>query len=261
MASTPRGLVLPLLAALIAGGVLADVGRKLLVGPPSAPAPASTASERAESTATVAAGGSSPSRPIRDSAAVAARRAQVLRRLETEGGTTFLGAMLRSGDSTLRRWSDTRFSRPLRVAVVRRPVEGFAELYVEHVAWAIARWNSAALPVTLVGGADSASADIVVRWVPALDSGRTGRTDVTWDQQGAIRRAVVVLATHAPDGRRLDGPEMVALALHELGHALGLGHSDRRSDTMFPVTRSSELSERDRATARLLYSLPTGSLR
>jgi predicted Zn-dependent protease len=54
---------------------------------------------------------------------------------------------------------------------------------------------------------------------------------------------------------------MVALALHELGHALGLGHSPVQEDVLYPVTRANDLSDRDRRTARLLYSLPPGDLR
>jgi predicted Zn-dependent protease len=54
---------------------------------------------------------------------------------------------------------------------------------------------------------------------------------------------------------------MSALALHEIGHALGLGHSSSRADAMYPIAMSSELSERDRRTAQLLYDLPPGSIR
>lgn len=251
--------LLPLLAALIAGAVLADAGRKLLREKRSAPAASNATASAAVSTAAI--GGTSPGAAPRDSALLAARRAAVLGRLETDGGTTYLGPMLAAGDSTLRRWDPRLVPQPLRVAVLRRPIAGYTETFAEHVAWAIARWNAAALPVTLVAGADSASANIVVRWETVLDSGRTGRTDVTWDQEGRIRHAVVILAVHTPDGRRLEGPEMAALALHELGHALGLGHSDHRSDVMFPITRSSELSDRDHRTARLLYQLPSGPLR
>ena len=70
-----------------------------------------------------------------------------------------------------------------------------------------------------------------------------------------------VLATHTPEGQLLDGRRMAALALHEFGHAMGLGHSPSREDALFPVTHASDLSDRDRRTARLLYELPAGSIR
>jgi hypothetical protein len=117
------------------------------------------------------------------------------------------------------------------------------------------------IPVFLETGADSASADIVVVWARQLDSSRTGRTDLTWDRRGWVHRALIVLATHTPDGRPLDTQRVSALALHEIGHAIGLNHSPRRDDVLHPIAYASELSERDRRTARLLYELPTGSIR
>jgi predicted Zn-dependent protease len=52
-----------------------------------------------------------------------------------------------------------------------------------------------------------------------------------------------------------------AIALHEVGHAIGLAQSDDRHDIMAPLVRVAALSVGDRATARLLYALPAGHLR
>ncbi len=51
------------------------------------------------------------------------------------------------------------------------------------------------------------------------------------------------------------------MALHEVGHALGLPHSDRPEDLMYPTTRRPELTPRDIATIQLLYHLPTRSIK
>jgi hypothetical protein len=244
-----RGLTL--LAALVLGLVVADVVRRAVT--PARP----RAVPAVESTAPAAARRST-------SAAVlpldSARRAWVRTRIQREGTGTYVGAMLAETDSALRRWPDERRARPLRVAVLRRRVDGYREEFPANVAWAVGRWNGAA-PVPMESGADSASADILVSWVAQLDSGRSGRTDLTWDQFGRLHRVSVVLATHTPAGRPLDGRYMSALALHELGHALGLGHSPVRDDVMHRVTTATELSERDRRSIRLLYDLPSGSIR
>ena len=143
---------------------------------------------------------------------------------------------------------------------MRQQVDGFREEFVADVAWAVGRWNGS-IPVGLVTGADSADADIVIVWTAKLDGNRAGRTDLTWDRRGHIRGALIVLATHSPDDRLLDDRRVSALALHELGHALGLNHSPDRGDVLHAVAYVAELSERDRRSARVLYELPPGSIR
>jgi hypothetical protein len=254
MAQDRPSRLVPLLAVLIVGAVAADVARRALVRPPP-PAPAQPES-------TTVAAGRVPEAPGARDTVPAARRARTLDRIAAESATTYLAASLAASDSTLRRWPDPKLVRPLRLAVVRAPgVRAFRESFVSNVQWAVARWNGAMLPLHLGEATDSAAADIVVTWVERLDSNRTGRADLTWDRRGHLLHATVYLATHAPHGQPLGAREMVALALHEIGHALGLGHSPVREDALYPVTRAVELTERDRRTARLLYSLPPGPLR
>ena len=63
------------------------------------------------------------------------------------------------------------------------------------------------------------------------------------------------------DGRPLDSRSLRAIALHEVGHLIGLAHSDDGHDVMAPLVRVATLSAADRATARLLYTLPAGHIR
>ena len=191
----------------------------------------------------------------------AAARAAVLLRIEREGADTYLPAMLVAEDSVLHRWGEDRAARPVRVAVLREMAPGFREVFFANVGWAITRWNAVGLPIYLEQVADTAGADIVVTWADRLDSNRAGRADVTWERSGRFAHVHVTLATHTPDGRQVLPSEMVALALHELGHALGLGHSPAAADALHPETSAVDLTARDRRTALLLYSVPPGSLR
>ena len=235
---------------LLLGAVGADVARRAFahhetrLGATPAPVPVETAAVL---------GGHAPE-------AAELTRDRTRGRIREENTHTYLAESLSETDSMLRRWPDSRFSQPLRVAIIRQNVSGFREEYVSNVNWAMSRW-SGVTPVLLETGTDSAHADIVVTWVDRMDNNRTGRTDLTWDRRGNIHQALVVLATHTPEGQLLDSRRMSALALHEFGHSLGLGHSPVREDALFPVTLAPDLSERDRATARLLYELPAGSIR
>lgn len=242
---TPR--LLPALTLLLLLAIGADVARRARRTPTAPPA----RSQRAPATTLAA---TAP--PAADSGA----RARTRERIREDAGQSYLADMLAEADSMLRRWPDGRRLEPLRLAIVRGSAPGFREDFVGGVVWAVGRWNGV-VPVQLATGADSARADIVVTWSGQLDSNRTGRTDLTWSSRGEIRRATVLLATHAPDGRILDAAQMTAVALHEIGHALGLGHSPVESDALYPMTRATQLSERDRRTARLLYELPPGSVR
>jgi len=252
MPNKNQRLLLPAVAFLVLAAVGFDFGRRTMTGPAPKPAGRSEVTAvRSDSTRRSTLGG----RAVND------RREQSRERLRAEAARTFLGAMLLDTDSMLRRWPDERLARPLRVAIVRPgQVQGFVEDFVGNVVWAMSRWN-ASMPVQMQSSSDSASADIVIRWITQLDSNRTGRTDLTWDSRGHVRYAVVHLATHTPEGVLLDNRQMTALALHELGHAVGLGHSPSADDALFPVTRATDLTDRDRRSVYVLYDLPPGSVR
>lgn len=262
--SNSRSVVIPALALLLVAAVATDLARRLL-GHTGAPGPAAPVQLQPDSNATVAGRAGREAHPPGTAATDrldSAARADAVRRIEVEGAGTYLPAMLAENDSALHRWADERATRPLRVTVLRGDgVPGFRETFLANVAWAIGRWNGVGLPVWLEQSPDSDGADIVIAWADRLDSNRTGRSDLTWQRRGPLVRVRVTLATHLPDGRQVQPSQMVSLALHELGHALGLGHSPVRTDALYPETSATDLTARDRRTATLLYSIPPGSFR
>ncbi len=64
-----------------------------------------------------------------------------------------------------------------------------------------------------------------------------------------------------PERHGLLFPALILVLVGAVVMDVGSGHSPVQQDVLYAVTRASDLTERDRKTARLLYSLPPGSLR
>ncbi len=188
-------------------------------------------------------------------------RSETRRRIRASGTSTYLADMVTaSGDSTLRRW-DNRKRVPVRVWITSTNAANFKPAFVDATQIAFDRWTGVGVPVRFVFGADSSSAEVTVRWRMQFEIERTGQTDLTWDADGQIQSALVTLATFDPKGRPLDTDDIRVVAMHEVGHVLGLDHSKDSTDIMFPTAKVRDLSDRDIRTAILLYQLTPGSLR
>ena len=180
--------------------------------------------------------------------------------LTREAGGTYLDSLILSTDSVVRRWPD-RSGTPIRVAIVEGGVDGYDPKMAGYVRESLDRWEAIGIGIRFWVVADTGTADIVVRWIDHFDFDRAGQTDLTWDQTGRVRRAFVSLALRTNGGVALPEPALLAVAVHETGHALGLPHSSDSNDVMFPATRTGTLSDRDRRTAAVLYRLPPGPVR
>jgi len=141
-------------------------------------------------------------------------------------------------------------------------VANFQPAFLDAVRNAFGRWQEAGVPVRFNLDADSASAEVRFQWRIQFDGERAGQTDLEWDQaDGHLIGGVVTLATSDPKGQPLGPDDMRVLALHEIGHLIGLDHCPDSGDLMFVRTKVRDLSPRDIATALLLYELPAGPLR
>ncbi|MBA3891606.1 MAG: matrixin family metalloprotease [Gemmatimonadaceae bacterium] len=191
-----------------------------------------------------------------------ARDAEEVRRtLAARGGGTYIGEMLAQEDSMLVRWPD-RTLTALRVWVQpHADVPGWSDGYPQVVRDVFPEWSVAGFPIRFLHVLDSATADLHIRFTRSLPGLQIGLTNRFRDEHGWIVAAEIILATGDQSGKPLPAGLISAIARHEVGHALGLGHASDPAMLMFPESRTTTITATDRATLHLLYSLPPGTVR
>lgn len=188
-------------------------------------------------------------------------RSEIRRRIRASASLTYLNEIVAaSGDSSLHRW-DGRVSTPVRVLLVPASVANFQPAFLDAVRGALERWIDAGVPIRFNLDTDSSMAEVRFHWRIQFEGQRSGQTDLVWDGDGHITGADITLATFDLKGQPLDADGVRVLALHEIGHLLGLDHSPDPGDIMYATPKVRDLSPRDIATVLLLYDLAPGSLR
>ena len=185
----------------------------------------------------------------------------IRRRIQLGENGTYIGEILSERDSALARWPE-RLTTPVRVWVGSGPaIPGWDPSYPERVRDAFDQWANLGIPVKFTYVRDSTDADVHVSWIDHFDSPISGKTIWARDGKWWIVNANITLALHHNAGELLDAKAVHAIALHEVGHLLGLDHTADTANIMTARVRVRDLSEADRATMKLLYSLPPGSVK
>jgi hypothetical protein len=173
---------------------------------------------------------------------------------------TYLADMVVHGGAARTRWDDRRAS-PVRVWLAPGDtLSGWQPSFGDVVRSAFAAWERVVLPVRFAFTDVPQDADVHVTWTERLPEARAGVAHWMTGADGWFARVALVLATRVSDGTPADEASVYRIALHEIGHLLGLGHSTAPRDVMAPWVTAGSLSGRDLATARLLYSLTPGQI-
>jgi hypothetical protein len=175
---------------------------------------------------------------------------------------TYIGDVLKVQRNEVVRWPE-HVRTPLRVWIADGSrVRGWRPSYRDVARGAFTEWAQLGIPIRVKFVSDSSKAQVRVMWIERFNEDVSGRTTWQFNDQGLIRFGYTTLSTFRPDGSRRSEAQLRAIALHEVGHALGLQHA--LSDTtsiMAPRVDVLELSDADKATVRLLYTLPPGRVR
>lgn len=186
---------------------------------------------------------------------------EMQRRLRQGASGTYIDALLATRDSTLARWPD-RLVAPLRVWIGDGTThDDWDSTFPGAVRDAFETWSATGIPVRFTFVRDAADADVRVRFLPTFAEGISGRTIWSRDRDSWLVAGDIQLSLQHPRGDPISRAQLHAIALHEVGHLLGLDHVDDPEHIMAPRVRARTLSEADIATVRLLYSVPAGSVR
>ncbi|HUH14009.1 MAG TPA: matrixin family metalloprotease, partial [Longimicrobiales bacterium] len=160
------------------------------------------------------------------------------------------------------RWPDTVSRLRVRVPVPELADAARSRELRNAAVRGILAWQDAPLRIEVSG--EDVDADVVVSWTSRPQAGRLGETRLEWRERDGVvtfRVPRLELATVSPlDGRPLSGGEVELVAVHEMGHALGLPHSDSPDDVMHAEKTARFLTTRDHRTVQALYRIPTGAL-
>lgn len=176
----------------------------------------------------------------------------------------YLCAELEESEShTIRRWPDATTQLRVHVPLPQGVRPERARELQSAVIRGIQYWQRRPFPLVIDSRTNSSQkADITISFSSGLGGLQLGesRTEVN-RADGTIHAASLALMTRSPANQSLElSPQQVLLtAAHEMGHALGLMHSDSPRDVMYPTNTARSLSARDFRTLAALYRIPNGA--
>ena len=184
--------------------------------------------------------------------------AEIARLLTDANGATYMDAILAARNGNVARWVE-RKANPVTVWVQpTTTLNDFWPRFVDRTHDAFYTWAASGVPMRFLFVDDSSQAEVHVFWVDRFDDSAAGKTYWSRDPNWWIVGADIEIALHRSTGEAYDDQMIRAIALHEVGHLIGLDHSPNPDDIMSAKVHVTSLSAADLRTAALIYKLPPG---
>lgn len=166
----------------------------------------------------------------------------------------------RSERIRLHRWKD--FTGPIVVHIPRPDFESPADAtrLQQAAAMGLRAWNGQPFEISADLRGDR-NPHFAVSWTQVLSGNQIGVAHTRWSAPTGLQVVTIQLTTRSPFDRKrmVDADQVRLTAAHEMGHALGLPHSNAPRDVMYPTNTATAMSAQDYRTMESLYALPDGT--
>ena len=150
-------------------------------------------------------------------------------------------------------WNPTDF--PLKVYVNETSSKMFKSIYKKYIEYAFQVWGKADNRIRFEYVSSVSNADITITFEENLmdkyKENYLGLTDYELSRNNKIKQSTIEIGMVKMGKEKLSDGEIKATLIHELGHAIGLGHSDNEIDIMYPYINpdsSPDMSFQDLST-------------
>jgi len=160
----------------------------------------------------------------------------------------------------IKRWRDFSGTIIVHIPLPRMDDAVLARRLQRAAAAGVRLWNGQPFEI-LVDDRGTREAHFAVQWNRGVSGNQIGVARTQWTPDAGLKVVSLQLATRNPfaPSRIIDPGQIRLTAMHEMGHALGLPHSDSPRDVMYPTNTATTLSAQDYVAMEALYAMEDGT--